>query len=256
MTIFWLSILFVQIISLVPVSLKVEIFPYFDKFLHFFVFLFLSYIVKSKKKQILYILGLVVFIFLIELEQYILPFRESEIYDLIFGLAGVLVGYLFSPDFITKLFSSFFFTGFSPFAPATFSSFIFCLVLYFLKISSSIFIMGFPLIFLFSIYLSDKAEKIWGEDAKKIVIDEITGLWISFVIFNPLNFKIQKMLFVLYFLNFIFFRFFDIYKPYPIKDLQGYKGGIGVVMDDLIAGIYAGVFSLIFYRFLNFFFNI
>lgn len=94
-----------------------------------------------------------------------------------------------------------------------------------------------------SIYVAEQAEKIYQKkDDQRIVIDEIIGLQITMlpVAINGLNLCAA----------FVLFRIFDIWKPFPVKNLQGLPGGWGVVIDDVAAGIYAGmVLWLLIYLF-------
>ena len=91
--------------------------------------------------------------------------------------------------------------------------------------------------------MSQEAEKIFRKkDASQIVIDEIAGfLWTMFLV-TP------SVLHVM--LGFIFFRAFDIVKPFPARLFQNrLPGGYGVVLDDVVAGIYANMVLLILMRF-------
>lgn len=74
-------------------------------------------------------------------------------------------------------------------------------------------------------------EAEWGHDPSKVVVDEIVGVWIAmlFVPFSLLNL----------FLAFGLFRVFDIWKPLGIRRMEKLKGGWGVMMDDVLAGIYS-----------------
>jgi phosphatidylglycerophosphatase A len=47
--------------------------------------------------------------------------------------------------------------------------------------------------------------------------------------------------------GFILFRIFDIWKPYPIDDLQNLHGGLGICADDIVAGVYAGICLSVIY---------
>ena len=71
------------------------------------------------------------------------------------------------------------------------------------------------------------------KDPQEVVIDEIAGQWLTLVSFNisPLNLI----------LGFFFFRLFDIWKPLPIKLGEKLPGGIGIMMDDILAGIAANL---------------
>jgi phosphatidylglycerophosphatase A len=64
-----------------------------------------------------------------------------------------------------------------------------------------------------------------------IVIDEVAGMFLS-VLFLPRTLPVLASAFLL-------FRLFDIWKPYPARQLQEVRGGLGVMLDDLIAGAYA-----------------
>jgi phosphatidylglycerophosphatase A len=88
-----------------------------------------------------------------------------------------------------------------------------------------------------SIYVAGRAEKIYQKkDDQRIVIDEIIGLQITML---PVAITILHLC-----VGFVLFRIFDILKPFPIGNLQRLPGGWGVVIDDVAAGIYAGVILL------------
>lgn len=83
-------------------------------------------------------------------------------------------------------------------------------------------------------------EKIWGKDSKFVVIDEVHGMIIS-LLFLPLNL-------LTFLLAFIIFRYFDIFKPLFIRNTEKFKGGWGVMADDLLAGVYTNiVMRIVFY---------
>jgi phosphatidylglycerophosphatase A len=89
-----------------------------------------------------------------------------------------------------------------------------------------------------SIYIAGKAEEYFKKkDASQIVIDEMLGYWLA-ILFHPLGSKTMILAFVL-------FRFFDILKPYPINSVQKIRGGIGVIADDLIAGVYVNIILVV-----------
>jgi phosphatidylglycerophosphatase A len=79
-----------------------------------------------------------------------------------------------------------------------------------------------------------------NKDQKSIVIDELAGIWVAFI---PVAGVIQMQDFVFYsFIAFIAFRVFDIWKPFPISMVDSnMKNYFGVVLDDLIAGLYAAL---------------
>jgi phosphatidylglycerophosphatase A len=95
------------------------------------------------------------------------------------------------------------------------------------------------------LWVGGEAEKIFNQkDSGCIVIDEIGGMLITFFM---VPWSIQNIL-----IGFVLFRVFDIAKPFPIRLIdKRFKGGIGVVMDDIMAGIYANVVLRLFLFFLN-----
>lgn len=88
-------------------------------------------------------------------------------------------------------------------------------------------------IFLSGVWASTEAEKFYGHDGRPIVIDEVLGMLVALFLLPPSL--------LLYPVAFVLFRFFDIVKPPPSRRLESLPGGWGVMMDDLIAGIYAFV---------------
>ena len=128
------------------------------------------------------------------------------------------------------------FAGYIPFAPGTFGSIVglpLCFLLSKTKLSVAI---TFILIFIFfAIWIADKAEKILMQnDPGCIVIDEIAGIMVTFfgMPFNTISVAA----------GFVTFRIIDIFKPFPIRFMERrLTGGVGVVADDLIAGVYSNI---------------
>jgi phosphatidylglycerophosphatase A len=89
------------------------------------------------------------------------------------------------------------------------------------------------MITLMGVYSSYQVEPEWGKDDQKVVIDEVAGMAFT-LLFIPisLNYIICGL---------ILFRFFDIIKPLYIKRMELLKGGWGVMMDDVLSGIYANL---------------
>ncbi|MCE3254618.1 MAG: p [Rickettsiaceae bacterium] len=101
--------------------------------------------------------------------------------------------------------------------------------------------LALVLIFILGIYSSNfYSKKISKEDPGEIVIDEICGQLLTFFIGSFVMDVISN--FTLIFLSFVFFRLFDITKPFIIGLAdKNVKGGLGVMMDDLLAGAAAAV---------------
>ena len=84
-----------------------------------------------------------------------------------------------------------------------------------------------------SVWTSGAAEKMFGHDARKIVIDEWAGMFVT-VLFVPCSLTN-------YALGFAAFRFFDVVKIPPARQFERLPGGWGVTMDDIAAGIQANL---------------
>ncbi|DAB32314.1 MAG TPA: phosphatidylglycerophosphatase A [Sulfurospirillum sp. UBA11407] len=143
-----------------------------------------------------------------------------------------------------RLFLTFFYSGLSPVAPGTIGSLAAGLVGYLILLyfpTDTLFLLA-VLISVIGIQEINKYEKATNtHDDKSIVIDEVAGLWIAFSFTS--NSLIELVL------AFLFFRLYDIYKPSLIGKIdREYKGGIGVMGDDILAGILAGISTLIVFQ--------
>ena len=141
--------------------------------------------------------------------------------------------------------------GNSKFAPGTVASFVTCLIyIWFYNSQVNIFFLIFLVffIFFFSIYSIDSFKNTFSEiDAKEIVVDEFIGQSIPILtIYNFIE-KNNLIHFIFFtFISFIFFRIFDIWKPFPIKQIdEKMKNGFGVILDDIVAGVYSVVLIMI-----------
>ncbi len=127
------------------------------------------------------------------------------------------------------------FIGYMPIAPGTFGSAV--TMLYFILVKPSIFHNAVLLLIIIplGIIASEKTETILNEkDSRHIVIDEVGGYALSV-------FLLQSNL-MTYIMAFFIFRFFDILKPPPIRYIERkVSGGTGIMLDDLIAGIYTNI---------------
>lgn len=131
--------------------------------------------------------------------------------------------------------STWFGVGFLPVAPGTFAA-----------------VAGFPLVWLtdragvfygtvflaafvlLAFWSADRAGKMAGQDdPPEIVIDEVAGLLVALFLV-PLSLLSLS-------LGFILFRVFDIWKPFPLRRAEKLKGGLGIVLDDILAGMYANL---------------
>ena len=134
-----------------------------------------------------------------------------------------------------KYFVTIFGIGFISIAPGTFGS-LFAIFIWYLFLNSfSIFYFLFLFLFVLSvsfyftnIYLDDYKKK----DPSEVIVDEFLGQSIPLLFI--VNFNIYEVL-----IAFVTFRFFDIYKIYPINKIENIEGSYGVILDDIVAGIYS-----------------
>ena len=87
------------------------------------------------------------------------------------------------------------------------------------------------LIILVGTWSSGKVEKDWGKDSSKVVMDEVAGMAIA-LLFVP-----HTLLYLV--TGLALFRLFDILKPFGIRSMEKFPGGVGVMADDILSGIYA-----------------
>jgi len=141
--------------------------------------------------------------------------------------------------------------GLSPKAPGTAGSFVAMLMApwLFLTFPLPVQLAGLALIFIIGGLAGTRAEKVLGcKDPSQVVIDELLGQWVallpvSLLIYLPgmsgLELAVAAWPWILF--GFVLFRAFDILKPWPIKASENWMpGGFGVMLDDLIAGLFAG----------------
>jgi phosphatidylglycerophosphatase A len=83
------------------------------------------------------------------------------------------------------------------------------------------------------VWSAGRMERRWGKDNYRIVIDEVVGMCLS-LLFIPVSWPNIIA-------GLILFRTFDIAKPLYIRRLEGLKGGWGVMMDDVLAGVYSNL---------------
>ncbi len=121
-----------------------------------------------------------------------------------------------------------------PYAPGTFGSAAGFLIAILVRPNDIILLIITLLLITAGIFAADSAEKILGKDSSHIVIDELCGYFVS-ILFVPKTFGYL-------FAAFLLFRFFDIVKPPPVRNIEKMvPGGTGIMMDDVMAGIYANV---------------
>ncbi len=179
--------------------------------------------------------------------QYFIPWRHFALLDLVSDLVGILFACLLDSKkgILTGFVATFGFAGYIPLGPGTFAAFITSVLILVLK-PSFLFILEALALVLFSgwvassLYSSDKRE----DDPKEVVIDEVAGVMTA-ILFVP-----RISLFYLG-LAFVLFRLYDIIKPFGIRKVEKIGGGLGIMLDDEIAGIYAGITLILLTFMLN-----
>lgn len=134
-------------------------------------------------------------------------------------------------------FASGLFTGYIPKAPGTFGTAL--AVALYLPLAPlntpaqlPVYLAVVAFVCLLGIAASNYAEKVHGgKDPQQVVIDEIVGYFISMTLLPTNGYYLVSA--------FLLFRVFDIWKPTPIREIQRLKGGVGVMIDDALAGVYA-----------------
>ncbi len=87
-------------------------------------------------------------------------------------------------------------------------------------------------------WAASRTEKLSAKkDPGKVVIDEVVGQFIALI---PVPFMLEPAWWAAI-LAFVLFRFFDIVKPYPARKFESLHGGLGIMADDVVAGVYAGI---------------
>ena len=138
---------------------------------------------------------------------------------------------------IAYLIAIWFGAGLLPIAPGTWGSIAALPLAYVLVYwgSLEIFAVATIVVFIIGVWASNiTARDMGGGDPSEIVVDEVAGQWLTLLVVPPDL--------ILYTCGFLLFRLFDIWKPWPISWTdQKIKGGMGIMLDDVIAGVYAGV---------------
>jgi phosphatidylglycerophosphatase A len=127
--------------------------------------------------------------------------------------------------------------GYSPVASGTVGSFVTVVAIWLLPLTPLRIAVALVIVVLVGIWAGSRVERVLGKkDPGVIVVDEVAGMLLS-VILLPRTIPVLITAFLL-------FRLFDIWKPFPARESQALTGGMGVMVDDLIAGVYALVLVL------------
>ena len=132
---------------------------------------------------------------------------------------------------LERLITTFIYIGKIPFAPGTCGSLVAAIIWFFIPINYLIQLLIIVILFFIGLYASKVvAFNLKNSDPSEIVIDEVIGMWIALFMI-PHNIK-------LFIIAFLIFRFFDIIKPSFIFHIQKFSRGWGIMLDDIIAGLF------------------
>ena len=152
------------------------------------------------------------------------------------------------PPFLPMLIGTGFGSGFSPVAPGTAGALLAFGVWYglsFMLPAVVLWWLTIALILIFTVagvWAANRLEQAWGEDPSRVVVDEMVGTWIALLAAPAGHLWYGLVAFGL-------FRLFDIWKPLGIRRMENLPGGIGVMMDDVLSGVY-GLIVLVGVRWL------
>ena len=138
------------------------------------------------------------------------------------------------PPFIVRVFASGLFTGYVPIASGTAGALLGLAIYAIPGLENPWWLFGVSIVgFLLGVWTSGAMEQALGHDPHEVTIDEVVGMWVSLLLL-PKSWLIAIVAFLL-------FRFFDIIKPFPARRFDRLKGGFGIMMDDVVAGVYTNI---------------
>jgi phosphatidylglycerophosphatase A len=137
-------------------------------------------------------------------------------------------------DRLCLIISSFAGSGYFPVAPATFGTFIAALLMWWAPApATALYVIITIVLFFIGMGTSHRVEQRLGPDPSAVVIDEIVGFLIAMFGFT---WSFEWLIG-----GFFLFRLFDIVKPFPANRSQKLPGGLGIMTDDVIAGVYSNL---------------
>jgi phosphatidylglycerophosphatase A len=133
-------------------------------------------------------------------------------------------------------------TGFFPIAPGTAGSLLAVALYPWMPLQplGTVAVLFLVAATLLGIPASSRAEREFGKDGGPIVVDEVVGQWITLAGLAPTPLVLIA--------GFLLFRAFDIFKPFPARRFERIGGGTGVMLDDVVAGVYAAIVLRILLR--------
>ena len=137
--------------------------------------------------------------------------------------------------FLKKIIATLFFSGYAPIAPGTAGSALAAVFYFFFCSSLGVveWLIVLTTTFFIGVYVAHEMEREWGEDPGRVVVDEGVGFLVT-VAFLPHSFWLAVV-------GFFAFRVLDITKPAPARQAERLPGGWGIMVDDVVAGIYSNL---------------
>jgi phosphatidylglycerophosphatase A len=136
--------------------------------------------------------------------------------------------------FLALVFASAFGAGFAPFAPGTVGSAVGLLLWMLLPQTMAVQAIAVVALFAIGSWSGTVAERHFGRtDPGQVVLDEVMGM-LATLFMNPVGWRGALVAFLL-------FRVADVLKPFPARRLERLPGGVGIMADDLMAGVYANL---------------
>jgi len=140
--------------------------------------------------------------------------------------------------FLNRLIATLFFSGYAPIAPGTAGTAVVAVLYWlFFLVSPPLGVVGWLVVLLVAfavgVYTADKAAPEWGKDPGQVVVDEGVGFLFTVALLPTDIWTVIVAFFV--------FRVLDIIKPPPARQLEALPGGWGIVVDDVVAGIYGNL---------------
>ncbi len=135
-------------------------------------------------------------------------------------------------NWFEKLIGSGFYTGYITIASGTFGSLV-AIIIYLVPgfEQLEIIIPAIVVFFIYGLFISSKFEKVYGKDPSQCTVDEVVGTWIALIAL-PKTFLVVLT-------SFLIWRALDIIKPFPARTSEKLPGGLGIMMDDVISGVYS-----------------
>jgi len=147
--------------------------------------------------------------------------------------------------FLVKILSTFFYIGYLPFIPGTFGSLAGIVLFYLVKDNPVSYVFLAIVIIIAGFLVCGSAEKIMQKkDPRYVVIDEVSGMLLS-LLFLPYDIRVVIIAFIL-------FRILDTFKPFPAGRIERIKGSLGIMGDDLTAGLYTNIILQVVVRVISF----